>query len=71
MKNFEIKQLQDYLNQKFNTEDFILKERKSIDDSCEVYLGKEFLGLVYKEEDDGEIAFQFHMTILSEDLLNS
>ena len=33
MKNFEIKQLQDYLNQKFNTEEFILKERKSIDDS--------------------------------------
>ena len=44
-------------------------ERKSIDDSCGVYLGDEFLGLVYLEEDEGEIAYQFHMTILGEDLL--
>ena len=37
MKDFEIKQLQDYLNKKFETTHFNLKTRKSIDDSCEVY----------------------------------
>ena len=71
MKDFEIKQLQFYLNRKFKTKEFNLKARKSIDDSCEVYLDNEFLGLVYLEKDDGEIAYQFHMTILNEDLLDS
>ena len=71
MKDFEIKQLQDYLNKKFETTHFNLKTRKSIDDSCEVYLDNEFLGLIYFEKDDGETAYQFHMTILSEDLLDS
>ena len=52
MKDFEIKQLQDYLNKKFETTHFNLKTRKSIDDSCEVYLDKEFLGLIYLEKDD-------------------
>ena len=71
MKDFEIKQLQDYLNKKFETTHFNLKTRKSIDDSCEVYLDNEFLGLIYLEKDDGETAYQFHMTILNEDLLDS
>ena len=31
----------------------------------------EFIGLLYKDDEDGEIAFQFHMTILDEDLLDA
>jgi len=68
MNDFEIKQINDYLNNKFKTQEFVIKKRKSIDDSCEIYIGEEFLGLIYKEEEDGEIAYQFHMTILQEDL---
>jgi len=71
MTEFEIKQLQDYLNQKFSSDKFIVKERKSIDDSCEIFLDDEFIGLVYVENDEGETSYQFHMTILKEDLLNS
>ena len=37
MTEFEIKQLQDYLNQKFDTNRFIAKKRNSIDDSCEIF----------------------------------
>ncbi len=40
-------------------------------DSCEIFLDDEFIGLVYIEEDEGEISYQFHMTILREDLLDS
>tara|TARA_Y100001960_G_C14583185_1_gene781815 strand:+ start:179 stop:394 length:216 start_codon:yes stop_codon:yes gene_type:complete len=69
MREFELKKVENYLNKKFGSREFLVKERKSIDDSCEVYLGDEFLGLVYLEEDEGEIAYQFHMTILGEDLL--
>jgi len=71
MNDFEIKQIQGYLNSKFDSEKFVAKKRKSIDDSCEIFLDNEFIGLVYIEEDEGEISYQFHMTILREDLLDS
>ena len=71
MTEFEIKQLQDYLNHKFETNKFIAKKRKYIDDSCEIFIDNEFIGLIYIEDDEGEVSYQFHMTILKEDLLNS
>jgi len=71
MNDFEIKQIQGYLNSKFDSEKFVAKKRKSINDSCEIFLEDEFIGLVYVEEDEGEVSYQFHMTILREDLLNS
>ena len=71
MTEYEIKQIQEYLNKKFSSNEFVAKKRKSIDDSCEIFLDDEFIGLVYVEDDEGEISYQFHMTILKEDLLNS
>ena len=70
MNDFEIKQIQEYLNSKFDSEKFVAKKRKSIDDSCEIFLDNEFIGLVYVEEDEGEVSYQFHMTILKEDLIS-
>ena len=37
-------------------------------DSCEVYVGEEFVGVVYEDEDE-EGSFMFEMAILSEDLV--
>ena len=71
MKDFEQKQIKEYLNKKFETNNFSVRKRKTIEDSFEIYLGDEFLGLIYKEDEDGEIAYQFHMTILNEDLFDS
>jgi len=71
MNDFEIKQIQEYLNSKFDSNKFVAKKRKSIDDSCEIFLENEFIGLVYVEKDEGEVSYQFHMTILREDLLDS
>ena len=62
------KKITKYLNKIFGTDDFIIKKRKSIEDSCEVYHKDEFLGLIYKENEEGEEDYQFHMTILKEDL---
>ena len=67
MTEYEIKQIQEYLNKKFSSNKFVAKKRKSIDDSCEIFLDDEFIGLVYVEDDEGEISYQFHMTILKED----
>ena len=68
MTDDELINIRNYLNKIFNTQEFVVKKRKSIDDSCEVYLNDEFLGLIYKESEDGEDDYQFHMTILKEDL---
>ena len=69
MDLFEVKKLTFYLNNKFGSDEFKLKEVKR-EDSVEVYFKEEFIGLIYKDEEDGEIAYQFHMTILDEDLLD-
>ncbi len=71
MDSFEIKKINDYFNKQFNTNDFSLKVDENNNDSAEVYFKNEFLGLIYKDDEDGEIAFQFHMTILDEDLLDA
>ena len=71
MDSFEIKKINAYFNKQFNTNDFSLKVDENSSDSAEVYFKNEFLGLIYKDDEDGEIAFQFHMTILDEDLLDA
>ena len=68
MTDQELEKIRNYLNNIFNTHDFIVKKRKSIEDSCEVYFKEEFLGLIYKENEEGEEDYQFHMTILKDDL---
>ena len=68
MTDQELEKIRNYLNKIFNTHNFIVKKRKSIADSCEVYHKDEFLGLIYKESEEGEEDYQFHMTILKEDL---
>ena len=69
MTDLEIKQIEEYLNKKFNTRGFEAVKRKSIDDSCEILFENEFIGLMYVEVDEGEKSYQFHMTILKEDLM--
>ncbi len=71
MDSYEIKRIQEYLNKKFSTEFYEVKEDNNNSNSAEIYFKNEFIGLIYKDEEDGELAYQFHMTILDEDLLNS
>ena len=68
MNDLKQKKIQTYLNNLFDTEHFVVKKRKNIEDSLEIYIKDEFLGLIYEEIDENEKAYQFHMTILDEDL---
>ncbi len=63
----EIQKVQKYLQQKFGQPDLILRMRKT-GDSVEVLLKGEFLGVLYKDEDEGEISYDFNMAILDIDL---
>ena len=70
MNDIKLQKIQNYLNNLFKTEHFVVKKRKNISDSFEIYIKDEFLGLIYEEIDENEKAYQFHMTILDEDLKN-
>lgn len=63
----EILRLEAYLKEKLNP-GLRLVARKETDDSVEVYLGAEFIAVVYKDVDDGETSYAVNMTVLSEDI---
>ncbi len=60
--------VQAYLQRKFNNNNFRLVRRPQAPDSVEVLLGDEFIGVVYKDDDEGELSFSFTMCMLEEDL---
>ncbi|MCW5192463.1 DUF3126 family protein [Burkholderia cenocepacia] len=42
--------------------------RPKKDDSAEVYIGEEFIGVLFVDDEDDDRSFQFQMAILEEDL---
>ncbi|CBI76427.1 conserved protein of unknown function [Bartonella clarridgeiae 73] len=66
----EIKKLDSYFKTKFQNSSLKIKARPKKDDSCEVYIGDEFLGIIYRDEEEGEISYNFSMAILDIDLDN-
>jgi hypothetical protein len=64
----EIIKLQKYLQIKFNNRAIDVRPRAKQNDSVEVYLGEEFLGLIYVDDEDGDKSYNFQMAILEEDL---
>lgn len=64
----EIEKIQTYLQQLFWNPEIKLNKGEGKDAPVEVYVGKEFIGVVYKNTDDGEISYDWNMSILSEDL---
>lgn len=71
MTRTEVLRIQKYLNSKFDSTKFTLKNSQSADDSMEVYLGDEFIGVMYRDEDEGEVSYAFNMAILEMDLPNA
>ena len=67
MEKEETLRLEAYLKEKLNP-GIRLVSRSQTDDSVEVYLSAEFIAVVYKDVDEGEVAYQFQMTVLSEDI---
>jgi hypothetical protein len=62
----EIAKVQDYLFKTFQTKGLEVKPRKQ-KDSAEVYIGEDFVGVVYVDEDEAG-SYLFEMAILKEDL---
>ena len=63
----DIKRIEAHLKKTFGTANLNLKARPRQKDSAEAYIGDEFVGVVYQDEDD-DGSFLFEMAILAEDL---
>lgn len=64
----EIKTLENYLRKKFDLKEIEVKKRPKKSDLAEVFVKEEFIGVIYKDDEDNEVSYQFQMAILEEDL---
>lgn len=67
VKPEELKKLNAYFKKTFGNDLLEVKARPKKDDSCELYKADEFLGIVYRDEDE-EGDYNFSMAILDVDL---
>lgn len=68
MKPDEIAKLTEFFRAKFEMPSMSVKKRPQKDDSAEVYIGEEFIGVIFRDEEDGELSYNFSMAILDFDL---
>lgn len=68
MEPQELVKVQSYMRKVFGAKTLSVRPRPKIRDSAEVYVGNEFIGTLTREEDDGELCYQFQMAILELDL---
>lgn len=67
----EAAKLQTYLQNTFGNKGISLRNRGKAADSMEVLLNGEFIGTIYKDEDEGETSYDFNMAILQMDMENA
>lgn len=69
MKPDEINKLTRYFQKTFKQPAIQLRQRPQKDDSCEVYMGEEFIGVVFRDDEDpDDLSYNFSMAILDYDL---
>ena len=64
----EMVRVQSYLRKVFGTKTLSVRARPKIKDSAEVYVGDEFVGTLTRDDEEGELCYQFQMAILELDL---
>ena len=68
MKREEILQLETYLRKLFQLPTIEVRQRPQKEDSAEVYIGDEFIGVIFRDDEDDDLSYQFQMAILDYDL---
>ena len=68
MNPTEIARLQQYLRDKFAVPNVTVRGRANKDDSAEVYFGDEFIGVLFRDDEEGDVSYDFNMAILEIDL---
>ena len=65
----EVRKLDAYLKRVFGNPKIRVVPRPKKDDSAEVYIGEEFIGVLFVDDEDDDRSFQFQMAILEDDLV--
>ena len=68
MTRSEIVRLEKYLRSLFRLDTITIVERPKQQDSVEVLINGDFIGVLFKDEEDGEVYYDFNMAILEMDL---
>ena len=64
----EVRKLDAYLKKLFSNARIRVVPRPKKDDSAEVYIGEEFIGVLFVDDEDNERSYNFQMAILGTDL---
>lgn len=64
----EIKKIDAYLKRLFDNPKIRVVPRPKKDDSAEVYIGEEFIGVLFVDDEDEDKSYNFQMAILETDL---
>jgi hypothetical protein len=64
----EIIKLQKFLQMKFGNPNIDVRPRVKLNDSVEVFIGDESIGLIHVDDEDGDKSYIFNMSILDIDL---
>ena len=64
----EIRKIETYLRQLFGNARIRVVPRPRKEDSAEVYIGEEFIGVLFVDDEDDDRSYNFQMAILSADL---
>nr|WP_321456498.1 DUF3126 family protein [uncultured Cohaesibacter sp.] len=68
MDKTELAKLQTFMRKALQSPNIEVRARPRKDDSAEVYVGEEFVGVLFRDEEDGELSYNFSMAILDYDL---
>jgi hypothetical protein len=68
LKPEEIRKLEAFFKRTFNNPTLQVRARPQKQDSAELYLGEEFLGVIFRDDEEGELSYNFSMAILDIDL---
>ncbi|WP_445679243.1 DUF3126 family protein [Radicibacter daui] len=60
--------VQKYLQQKFRNPDIEVRPGEGKDAPAQLYVNTEFMGVLYRDEDEGEITYDLNISILDADL---
>ena len=64
----EIRKIESYLRKLFGNARIRVVPRPRKEDSSEVYIGDEFIGVLFIDDEDDERSYNFQMAILATDL---
>jgi hypothetical protein len=64
----EIERIQAYLRRLFGNPAIRVMARPKKEDSAEVFIGDEFIAVLFVDDEDGERSYNFQMAILDTDL---